>query len=97
MDPTSAAAMVTTVLAMFGSLTLMVRFITHSPRRRNKAEIEKLAKLKELGLLETYQGGKSASAELTELRAQLAEHEKQLTEMREEQEFLRKLLENRKE
>ena len=78
MDPSEAAALVVTMLAMFGSLTHMVRFITNSPRRRNNAEIEKLAKLKELGIRETYHGGRSVSAELSELRSQLAEHEKQI-------------------
>lgn len=97
MDPSEAAAVVASLLIMFGSLTLIVRFITNSPRRRNLAEIEKLAKLKELGLLESYRGGKGVSEQLSEIQAQLKEHEKLLEEAREERDFFRKLLEDKKD
>jgi len=91
MDLTGAAALVATMAIMFGSLTLMLRFFTNSPRRRDKAEIEKL------GLLEGYQGGKNVADQLGELRSQLAEQEKQIAEIREERDFIRKLLEQKKE
>ena len=97
MDATEAAALVATIVAMFGSLTLMVRFVTNSPRRRGRAEIEKLAKLKELGLLDAYRGGSATGEEIAELKARLAEHEKAIAELREERDFVRKRLEQGKE
>lgn len=93
MAPYEVAAAFFTVLSFFGSITLIVRMAVNSPRRRALAEAEKQARLRDLGLLP---GPGHATPELVgELRAQISDRDSKITELMEERDFLRKLLEER--
>ena len=82
-------------LAACGSLVTIFALVTNSPRRRNKAEIDKLVKLKELGLLDTYQSGKEVSQQISDIQTRLLDHEHKIEELLEEKAFIRKLLEDK--
>jgi hypothetical protein len=82
-------------LIVFGSLSSIVYFIVNSPRRKSEAEIEKLKKLKELDLMELYQGNRLIEDRISEFNQRLDEHENQIARLDEENDFLKRLLERK--
>jgi len=85
-------AALVTVLGFFGTAALIVRTVTNSPRRRALAEAEKQERLKELGILEAPGAGAEV---VSSLRTQIQERDLKITELLEERDFLRRLLEER--
>jgi hypothetical protein len=88
MEIVEIIAALLTVLGFFGTAAIIVRTVTNSPRRRALAEAEKQERLKDLGLLDPP-GGTDG------LMAQLQERDAKITELTEERDFLRRLLEER--
>jgi hypothetical protein len=84
-----------TTLAMFGSFAAIAYILTNSPKRKNKAELEKLAKMKELGLLDYNQTRKDLTGKLTEMQSKILEHDKRIDELMEERDFYKKLTDDK--
>ena len=82
-------------LATCGTIATIIALFTHSPKSRNKAEIDKLVKLKELGLLDAYQSANEVSRQISDIQTRLLDHEQKIEELLEEKSFVRRLLEDK--